>query len=208
MNIETKEFSFMKDVPVVQPKEKDYFFEGYFKGKPRPTDSSKEVITLVVQRIMPEIIGWFQQFEVKKISEEDIENIKKQLEDILYNDNVSELTDAYEIAKSLDNHYYWEPDSGLVDILCGLEFYDIRNFLTNKWFKDNNITPKYKEGDNVIVKSSHLRKSNRQKEQYNGEISKVFHEEGKYCIYIEELGHVKNGSGTIGIILSWELIDN
>jgi len=205
MNIEIKEFPFMKDVPVVQPKEKDHYFEGYFKGKPRPTDSSKEVITLVVQKIMPEIIQWFEQFE--KLSEEDIENIKEQLTDTIDKNNVSELTDSYDIAKSLDSRYYWDSDSELVDILCGLDFYDVKRSLTAKWIKDNNITPKYKEGDNVIVKSLHLRKSNRQKEQYDGEIYKIY-ENGKYCVYIEELGHIKNGSGTYGIILDWELIDN
>ncbi len=204
MNTEVQEFLFMKDVPVVQPKEKDYFFEGYFKDKPRPTDSSKEVIMLVVQRIMPEIIQWFEQFE--ELSEEDIENIKEQLTNAIDKNNISELTDSYDIAKSLDSRYYWDSDSELVDILCGLDFYDVRMLLTKKWIKDNNIIPKYKEGDSVIVKSLHLSIKYRQKEQYDGEIYKVY-EEGNYAIYIKEIGHVKNGTGTHGVILNWELID-
>ena len=198
-----QEFSFMKGVPVIQPKEKDYFFEGYFEGKTRPTDYSKEVIMLVVQKIMPEIIEWFESFE--EVSEEEIENIREQLVNILNNGYDK---DGYEIAKELDSRYYWDSDAELVDILDDLTFlfHDVKSFLVKKWIKDNNISPKYQKGDKVIVDSSMLPRKDRKKERYDGEINHIY-EDGSYSIFIEDLGHVREGSGTHGIILYWEKID-
>jgi hypothetical protein len=202
MNMEvTQEFSFMNEVPVVQPKEKDYFFDGYFKGKSRPTYYSKEVVMLVVQKIMPEIVKWFENFE--EITEEDIDNIREQLVDVLNN---AFDKDGYEIAKELDR--YWGSDSELVYILDGLPFifHDVKLFLVKKWIKDNNISPKYQKGDKVIVESSMLPRKDRQKERYNGEINNIY-EDGSYSIFIEDLGHIREGIGTYGIILDWEKID-
>lgn len=190
------EFSFMKDVPVIKkPVFENPFFKGYFIDTPRPTNSSEEVKHLVVSHILPKIMKW--------IGDDPDEN------DVISNlmDVISYRENGYTMAKMLDDTYSWDSDSELVDILNSLDFYRSCNILASQWISDNNIVPEYKVGDIVSVRSEFVNQRNKYSSfYYKGEITKVY-PNGTYCIFIEELGHVRVGSGTHGAIVNWENVE-
>ena len=196
------EFEFMKDVKVEAPKKTDIFFEGYFKGKPRPDHNSKEVKMLVVEKILDNIISWLDEDDERREDGADEDSIRDELMLV-----ISYSKDGYEMAKNLDDDYSWSSDSNLVDILDSLSFYDARKKLVQKWIKDNDIKPFYLDGQEVTISSKHLPYKYRDKPFYKGIVIKVNFEEGTYLVKSSELGHVSEGLGTHGIILDWDKVE-
>jgi len=191
-------FSFWKDVPVTeQVKPAHIFFDGYFKGKPRPTVNDKEVKLLVIEKIMPEILVWLNE---TADNDNNTEEITEQLLDAIGNQK-----DGYEMARDLERDECWDSNSGLVDILDGLDFHNIMDKVTLLWIKDNDIKPLFKVGDKVQVNGKDV-SGRASKKTYIGEITEI-RPAGTYTVYIEELGHVRKGTGSHGNILNWEKVE-
>ena len=190
--------SFWKDVPVTALKPAEIFFDGYFKGKPRPTCTDKEVKLLVVEAIMPEILQWLG--ETHDFDNDKEEVTKQLLETIAYH------KDGYEMAKDLDDNESWASNSELVDVLDGLGFRNVLDKVTLLWIKDNDVKPLFKVGDKVQVNGKDV-SGRAAKKIYNGEITAI-QPTGTYTVFIEELGHVRTGNGSHGNILNWEKVDN
>ena len=63
-------------------------------------------------------------------------------------------TDGYELAKELDDSYYWDVDLELAEWLDDISTVANRAYhkYLEEWAKLNNITPKYNPGDEVYYK--------------------------------------------------------
>jgi len=191
-------FSFWKDVPVTeQVKPAHIFFDGYFKGKPRPIANDKEVKLLVIEQIMPEILRWLGE---TMDDDNNTEDVTKQLLDA-----IEYSKDGYEMARDLERDDCWSSNSELVDVLDGLDFRNILDKVTILWIKDNDVKPLFKVGDIVRVKTKDTGHRGL-KQFYCGEITNI-RPEGTYTVCIEELGHVKTGSGIHGSVINWEKVE-
>jgi hypothetical protein len=72
-----------------------------------------------------------------------------------------------------------------------------------EWVKTNGIKPRFKVGDTV----NFCRWQSTLKPVNKGEVIEINKEEGRYSIYSEELGHVREGNGTRASICNWEDVD-
>lgn len=110
--------------------------------------------------------------------------------------------DGYELAKKLESEWGISPNTELVEILNSLDTHIRRacREAEKKWVKDCWITPKYSIGDKVHV--------SRKNKIYEGEIVEIRSDLAEYVIFVEELGHVREGeSGTLGAIEHFEDIE-
>lgn len=193
------EFTFMKDIASKNPEPKQIYFDGYFKGKVRPTYDSSEVKYLVAEQILTDVVRWYNSDENDQAYGLNIE--QELLKVISYH------KDGYSMAKELDEEYGWDSDSDLVEILDNLDFYNVKSKLTMLWIKDNGINPYFKLGDIVKVNANHVGGGCCSKQVYIGEIYSIGHVDGTYGIFIEALGHVRKGTGVHGSLVAWEKID-
>lgn len=110
-------------------------------------------------------------------------------------------SDGYTLARDLEENMGINSNKELVDILDNIDFECIKCLDKNieKWVEDCNITPKHKIGDEVRVKVKNV--------EYIGEITSIYNKTASYSIFIEELGHVKNGPGVLGTIKPFEEIE-
>lgn len=163
------------------------FVPGYYIGKTRPTQDSPEVKEKVINEIVPELSRWLG------------EEINEDILDVLYK-VVDSYKDPYDIAKGLDNYYHWDSNKKLIDIFDNMNFYKFHTKAVEAWIRDNNIKPQYKKTDiiDITIKNP----------KYTGKAEILdINENGKYVLHIAELGHVKTGIGTHGILVDWEKID-
>lgn len=96
--------------------------------------------------------------------------------------------DGYEIAKELERHCYFTPDSVLVSALDEVS-YEVTNILKKhirQWVKVENIKPTHAIGE--IVTGTY----GNQKGQ--GEIVEIYEEDAAYGVCFECFGHVKGKS--------------
>lgn len=112
-----------------------------------------------------------------------------------------ENSDGYELAKEFESNYGYDADTELVNIMDGFShiIYTACKKAERKWVQDCRITPKYSIGDKVHV--SHKAKI------YEGEIADIKNDLAEYVIYVQDLGHVKEGVGTHGLIKRFEDIE-
>lgn len=170
---------------------KPVFPAGFYKGRPRPNRMSDEVLAEVANRLMPRVLQWLH------IDYDDPE-AADYAKDIMAVLEVS--SDGYKMAKELeDNHNWDEPDSDLVDILEGADFYDALKTALKAWVKDNDLKPRFDVGRSVKVRS--------RLGDYQGEIVSVG-DDGTYTVMIPDLGHVPKGTcGVQGSIFEWEAVE-
>lgn len=183
--------------PLFQPEEykSPRYPKGYFKGKKRPSDSDDDVKRFVVADIMPDIKDWFE-------SDWDLQD-EDEIFDQLF-DVINGYSDGYEMARDLER-YGWEPNSALVEILDGINTFDVLRDATSAWREDNNIEPRFEVGAKVKA-SEHSRSKN----VYDGEVVTVDQARAQYTVRIPALGHIERGagkSGTIGLCLNWEDVE-
>ena len=170
-----------------------------FIKDPRPDKNNESVIKEAVDMLYPDIAKWLVDGGDKVETEEEIESIKKDVvSSVKY--SYCSLHDAYEICKHLDG-YGWVPDQELVDIMSNFSFKFESAYSKQllKWIGENNIRPKFSVGDKVKFKVLGGIQG--------GEISKVYEDRAQYSIYCESLGHVKTGTGTHGVILNFEDVE-
>ena len=111
-------------------------------------------------------------------------------------------TDGYEIAKYLDDRKSWNITADMVESFdrASMIEYKLTSDAVKKWVSFYAIASKFKQGDAVEVE---VRKT-----KYHGEIVSIDTKEAKYTVYIEALGHVKSGQGTVGIVLPFEQVES
>lgn len=125
-----------------------------------------------------------------------VEELKRNFDSYDLRDN-----DGYELARDLEKDMGFDSDRNLVEEMDCIQN-ECRNCLNEqieKWVIDCNITPKYSVGDEVRVTFKNV--------EYVGEVSEIYHKRAQYVIYIEELGHVREGVGTHGTIKNFEDIE-
>ena len=88
--------------------------------------------------------------------------------------------DGYHLARHLDNQG-WTPDADLVDILSNTDqyFFAALRQAELEWIKTNNITPKFKIGDNVVYVGSN--EFSNKKVSGSGEITRI-NDDGYYTV--------------------------
>ena len=114
--------------------------------------------------------------------------------------------DGYQLAKDFESETYCEGDSALVEIFDNAFFgiYDAEKKHTQAWVSRHGIKLAAKEGDKIFYTSKRFGTASK---RYEGIVSKCYHEEAKYSICVEELGHKKpgeKGTGTYGTIVNAE----
>ena len=141
-----------------------------------------------------EVMDWITDVDVKI---DDVINDLKQTFDV----NEILNGDGYFLARELEAKCNYESDMELANIL-GVFSFIIRNHCSEaekKWVIDCEITPKYSVGDKVHV--------SRKNKIYEGEIVEIKNDMAQYTIFVEELGHVRSGVGTHGIIERFENVE-
>lgn len=161
---------------------------------PRPdiTKKDKGAIKYVASKLLKKVKDWASQ-------DGDDDVCQKEIEDIL---SESYDWDGYHLAKRYEEIYLLSNvDANLVEILDDAE-YIFANYQIDKikeWVSEYNIEPKFKVGDKVMADLNRLR--------YEGEIVRVYNENATYVVYVESMGHVKEGMGTNGIVLAYEKVE-
>jgi hypothetical protein len=112
----------------------------------RPTSWTSAVREKALKALLPQVLEW--------LGEEagDEEQILKQLDSVLNGWN-----DGFKAAKELEDRYYWDGDSELVDILDGFSDYSIVQDAVKAWVKECKPLPTFKLGDRVIWKRQHCK---------------------------------------------------
>ena len=161
----------------------------------RPT--SQTIDTTPVYIHMAKLLN---EWNNEDLNQEEFEDF---IADLKNNFSVYDLFhgDGYKIARSLEKNMYFESDRELVDEMDVIpnKFSECLRENVENWVKDCEITPKYSIGDEVSVWVKNV--------NYIGEISKIYERTAEYSIFIEELGHVREGVGTTGTIKKFEEIE-
>lgn len=165
--------------------------EGFYKNKPRPNGQSDEVLAIVANGLMPEILRWGSWEE----NDREVQEVAEQILEVM---EISR--DGYKMAKALEDRHGWDGDADLVDILEGADFYGAERTAVLAWIRDNDVTPAFEVGKQVKIKVG------REKTVHDGEIVTVT-EDGNYCVMVPELGHVRKGLGTHGLLYAWEVVE-
>lgn len=154
----------------------------------RPTLFDESVIQAVAVAMAPKIIQWdpdgsYDQTEL-------VADLVKAFGDA-YD------WDAYKIARALDDAG-WEVDASLVDLLdaAASHAYQARDIAIREWIKANGVRPAFKVGDMVQTK--------RRTNGFEGEITRIDEDMGRYLVFSEARGHVRQGQGTHGTYMDFE----
>lgn len=114
-------------------------------------------------------------------------------------------TNGFEICKRLEYDFYCDPDSDLVEVMDSVDIIAWRLLepVVRRWVETNQHE-EFKEGEVVFVIHNNYINGEITSKVYSGTISSIFHKVWRFTIYIVELGHVKEGCGTHGIIKDGE----
>lgn len=110
--------------------------------------------------------------------------------------------DEYRLTKQLEE-CGWDCDRGIMDafeVASGEAFQCVRE-ATKQWVTANSIKPRLAVGAQVKLM---VRARSFAKEEFEGEIVAVDADQANYTVMIPALGHVREGSGTHGIIIQFE----
>lgn len=113
-----------------------------FGKDPRPA-FNEERMTQLVNIYLPEVLKW--------LNSNDEESTREELTELFTNNSTD---DGYELAKILEDDYYYDSDSELVSILDNVE-YDKSNILNKalkEWVITDNILPTQEIGTVVKFK--------------------------------------------------------
>jgi len=117
----------------------------------------------------------------------------------------SPIFDAYRIARYLDQFCSWDCDETVVDaceFASGSASMKHRQ-ATALWVTNNDIRPKKVISEAVLLNT---RGNDGVTRAYSGEIVKVDEVHGQYVVMIPDLGHVRSGMGTTGVIINYEVL--
>jgi hypothetical protein len=113
--------------------------------------------------------------------------------------------DGYRLARSLEESYGWDADMDLAQSLDAASVIvgALVREATARWVAANSIRPKKAIGDMVSVET---RNNEGRRGTYTGEIVAIDEAHAAYTVMIEALGHVREGTGTHGIIVPYETL--
>lgn len=111
--------------------------------------------------------------------------------------------DAYRIGKVLEHKHGWDVDMDTVQALdaASCTVSQLVRAATAQWVAQCAIRPQLVVGDLVCVLA---RDRAGRKAQYLGEIVEIDEVHATYTVMIAELGHVREGTGTYGVIVPYE----
>lgn len=148
----------------------------------RPKYYDKEVVNNAALEVFPRIAN---------IIDDDSEESLKQLCQAIR----SEPYDSYKMAKYLDDKFCWEICFSLVEELESINLSAHHVIAQKNWVEKNNITPPFDVGEMVKTKKG------------IGEVIENT-EHGTSLVFIESIGHIKEGIGTHGILFNWEDLED
>jgi len=163
---------------------------------PRPDKTTIDLLPVYVR--MAELINeWCKEDMNQSEFEYFIEELQRNFDafDLFH-------CDGYELARDLEKDMGFDSDRNLVDDMDCISD-ECRNCLNEnieKWAQECNITPKYSIGDEVKLKMDNV--------EYIGEIAEINLKRAFYVIFVEELGHVREGVGTHGVIKNFEEVED
>ena len=151
----------------------------------RPTEYDEDVETMAVDSLLPEVLRWLNE------KQDGDGSVREQLTEYIHE------SDGYDFTRALDRYYGWDPNAELVEILDGASWAlrSAVNVQTEKWIAAYGVTPALKIGDLVTYKGKPC------------EIIRIDDKHGTYTLFSSTEGHVREGVGTHGHIVNWELID-
>jgi hypothetical protein len=154
------------------------------------------------QEISKRVIEWLEEAGEQVTSDGSEAEIEGHVKQVIEK-NIHNL-DGYELAKEMEDRFYYEPDSDLVEIMdnahCAV--LDAHDRIVEKWIVENSIKPRFAIGARVSFK-----RNQGDKLLYNGEIVHINEKQGKYTVFCEDLGHVRSGCGTHGVVLPFEAVE-
>ena len=126
-------------------------------------------------------------------------NVNKNIKDVIEDFKNLDFSDGgYEMAKNLEEKDYY------IDLIrvehldfFAQEYDSVLRDLVKQWVDAHNITPKYKEGDKVVVKSSFSRIKKKDMELY---VTRVYKDKAQYVVSDE-----KEHPG--GFVYNYELLE-
>lgn len=154
----------------------------------RPDFNHPKIKETALRAILPEVIEWMGD-EGQLHSEQEI------LDDLIKCSDM--FSDGYEIAKKLERVCGWSCDSELVEILNDVahQFHNACDELQAQWVEKHQITLDKPVGTVVTYKGN------------EGTITRLEVTRAKYIVNVPALGHVKEGVGTLGVVLDKEVLD-
>lgn len=165
----------------------------------RPSYIDQNIMEAAAKRLVKDLYKWelegLEHDERDRVTEESWWKAAMRMIDNCRHNN------GYELAKILDDSFWVEPDFNLVELLeDNPERYldEELKKATEEWIKNEKIQSPFKVGDLVTVK---MRKG---VGYIQGEITRVYENEAKVCVFISQLGHVKDGIGSHGWVMSYE----
>jgi hypothetical protein len=160
----------------------------------RPRFHDQTVIAEIARKLMPRLLRWAEDWvKPAELEAELIDTLQR----------AAPLFDAYDMAKYMESKHGWSSDADLVDILddAEMEAYSIRQTKVEEWVASNAIRPKKAIGDVVRVNAG---AANGLLAQADGEIVSIDEQRATYTVMVAELGHVRTGVGTHGLVLPYE----
>ncbi|QMI49920.1 hypothetical protein [Burkholderia sp. MBR-1] len=106
---------------------------------------------------------------------------------------------TFDLARALADRG-WEVDDELLRILgdADFEILEARDAYVRRWVAAREVVPQRDVGD--VVRFDY------QRSPVDGEIRRIDRQHGTYTIFCESLGHVREGDGTHGIVVPFEVI--
>lgn len=110
--------------------------------------------------------------------------------------------DEYRLTRHLEN-CGWSCDRTIMDAfeVASGEVSQLVREATRLWVRSNSIKPRLTIGEQVKVMT---RSTSRIKQEFDGEVVTVDADHATYTVMIPALGHVREGTGTHGVIVNFE----
>lgn len=152
----------------------------------RPKITDPDVLALAIDGIIKPVMNWMADGNNTCTEQEVRADLEKCGDD--------DPGDGYEFTKLLERNHSWDCNRELVDILDGYDLWGAHREFEKRWVAAYRVFP------SLLISATLTY------EGHPAEITKIY-ADGKYCIYCADLGHVKQGPGTHGVLVNWEEID-
>lgn len=146
----------------------------------RPTGRDESVIRKAAELSLPEFKRWA--------------NEASGSDEVMLNDLLACIRwghDGYARAKRIEIYGY-EPDAELVEILDSIDVWRAEREAVAKWVKEFDVKAPFPIGALVVIAGG------------SGEIMAHDEAQGTSTVFVEAMGHVREGNGTHGLIVAWE----
>lgn len=162
-------------------------------ARKRPSRSDEDILAVAIDAIVPEVERW----SGSKLSVEEIADCRDLLRSgLLWHSN------GYEFARDFDRRG-WTPDSELVDILenADTKLYHALRAAEEAWLTASQARPALTVGTKVVLPPE------QENAGWPGEIVRINETAGTYTVFVESLGHVRDGLGCTGRLFTWEMLE-